>query len=112
VSFPARLMCCTIKSRGESLKMKGFMSARRFLIAGRVQGVGFRYFTERAAREIGVTGWARNLADGAVEVHANGSPAQLDRLEARLRMGPPHADIREFASEEASATDAAGFRIR
>jgi acylphosphatase len=85
--------------------------AKRYLISGRVQGVGFRYFAERAAREIGVTGWARNLADGSVEVHANGSPAQLSELEARLRMGPANADVRGFDWQESSVTSGEGFRI-
>jgi acylphosphatase len=67
------------------------MPARRFLISGRVQGVGFRYFAQRSAREVGVSGWARNLDDGRVEVHANGTPAQLEDFESRLRLGlvPP-----------------------
>jgi len=86
--------------------------ARRFRISGRVQGVGFRYFVERAARDLGVTGWARNLDDGRVEVHANGSKVQLDELESRLRTGPSRADVRGFEAMEAAPTDAASFYIR
>jgi acylphosphatase len=86
--------------------------ARDYLISGRVQGVGFRYFAERAARESGVTGWARNLGDGRVEVHANGTPEQLDAFEARLRIGPPRSDIRGFEAREAAPTDAQSFYIR
>ena len=86
-------------------------AARRFLISGRVQGVGFRYFAERAALEIGVTGCARNLADGRVEVHASGSPEQLSEFEARLRQGPRHADVRGFESQESAVVQSAGFRI-
>jgi len=92
--------------------MKNRNAARRFLISGRVQGVGFRYFAERAAREAGVTGWARNLDDGRVEVHANGTSAQLDEFESCLRTGPPRADVRGFEVMEASPTDAPGFYIR
>jgi acylphosphatase len=88
------------------------MRARRFLISGRVQGVGFRYFAERAAKEAGVTGWARNLDDGSVEVHANGSEKQLDELESRLRTGPRQADVRGFEAMDASVTDASSFYIR
>jgi acylphosphatase len=88
------------------------MPGRDYLISGRVQGVGYRYFAEREANRIGVTGWARNLADGRVEVHANGSPKQLDEFEARLRNGPPHADVRAFEAKEASVTGASGFDIR
>ena len=86
-------------------------AARRYFISGRVQGVGFRYFAERAAREIGVTGWARNLDDGRVEVHANGSPEQLSRFEARLRMGPRYAEVQGFESQESSLTPTREFII-
>lgn len=92
--------------------MNGFKKAREFFISGRVQGVGFRYFAERAAREAGVTGWARNLDDGRVQVHANGTRQQLDLLEGRLRMGPPHADVRGFEVREATPEDAQSFFIR
>jgi acylphosphatase len=88
------------------------MTARRFWISGRVQGVGFRYFAEQAAHDAGVTGWARNLADGRVEVHANGSREQLDQFEASLRMGPPRADIRGFDAQEVAEIHASDFTIR
>jgi acylphosphatase len=87
-------------------------SARTFFVTGRVQGVGFRAFTERAARETGVTGWVRNLADGPVEVHANGTVAQLDDFEARLRTGPRWAEVRSVEVSEAAVTDAVAFLIR
>jgi acylphosphatase len=87
-------------------------SARKFLVSGRVQGVGYRAFAERMAREIGVTGWARNLDDGRVEVHANGTAAQLDDFEGRLRSGPRWVDVRSVETGEAEATDAERFLIR
>ena len=68
--------------------------ARRFVISGMVQGVGYRAFAERSARQIGVTGWARNQDDGGVEVQANGTVEQLDDFEARLRQGPRWAQVR------------------
>jgi acylphosphatase len=86
--------------------------ARHYLISGRVQGVGFRYFAERAAHEAGVTGWVRNLADGSVEAHAQGNRAQIDRFESKLRQGPPRSEIRAFESQEASPTQSNGFQIR
>ena len=92
--------------------MKSIHSARTFLVSGRVQGVGYRAFAERAAREIGVTGWVRNLADGRVEAHANGTLDELDRFEARLMAGPRSATVRSVETAEAGATDAAGFLIR
>jgi acylphosphatase len=67
--------------------------ARRFLVSGRVTGVGFRYFTQDAARREGVTGVVRNLADGRVEVIAEGDHESLVRLEAALRRGPAHARV-------------------
>lgn len=88
------------------------MAARRFLISGRVQGVGYRYFAERSAHETGVTGWARNLDDGRVEVHANGTLSQLDDFEARLRHGPRFADVRSVESSEVAVLELSGFYIR
>jgi acylphosphatase len=90
----------------------GPITARRFLISGRVQGVGYRYFAERSAHQAGVTGWARNLDDGRVEVHANGTPAQLEDFEARLRLGPRFADVRAVESSESAVLELSGFHIR
>ena len=88
------------------------MTGRRYLISGRVQGVGYRYFAERSAHEVGVTGWARNLDDGRVEVQANGTAKQLEDFEGRLRMGPRFADVRSVESSEAAVLELSGFHIR
>ena len=93
------------------LRMKG-LEARRYVISGRVQGVGFRYFAQRAARDLGVTGWARNLDDGRVEVHANGVLKVLNEFEARLRKGPLGADVRGFEMNAAAVAQCSGFIIR
>ena len=69
--------------------------ARRFLVSGRVTGVGFRYFTQDVARREGVTGMVRNLPDGRVEVIAEGDQESLTRLEAALRRGPSRARVEE-----------------
>ena len=66
---------------------------RRYLVRGRVQGVGFRWFVARTARSLGLAGHARNLADGRVEVEASGDADSLDRLEAELAQGPPGAVV-------------------
>ena len=76
-------------------------TARRVLVAGLVQGVGFRYSTVRAAERLGVAGWARNLADGRVEVHAQGEPAAVAALVEWLRLGPPGADVSGLHEEPA-----------
>jgi acylphosphatase len=87
-------------------------TARRFVVSGRVQGVGYRAFAQYAARAVGVTGWVRNLDDGDVEVHANGMQAQLDDFEARLRQGPRWGEVRSVAVTEAAVSYASGFDIR
>ena len=74
--------------------------ARRYVIAGRVQGVGFRWFTHDTAAREGVLGWVRNLPDGRVEVFAEGEQASMDRLEAALRRGPAAARVVTFETEE------------
>ncbi len=87
--------------------------ARRYVIAGRVQGVGFRWFTHDAAAREGVHGWVRNLADGSVEVIAEGDLPSVDRLEAAVRRGPSSARVERFDVEEiAPAARTAGFEIR
>jgi acylphosphatase len=90
----------------------GAKVARRYVISGMVQGVGYRAFAERSARQIGVTGWARNQDDGSVEVVANGTIVQLDDYEARLRQGPRWAQVRGVEVSEATVSHDAGFRIR
>jgi acylphosphatase len=87
--------------------------ARRYVIAGRVQGVGFRWFTHDAAAREGVHGWVRNLADGSVEVVAEGELTSIDHLEAAVRRGPSSARVERFDVEElAPSGRTAGFEIR
>lgn len=65
------------------------MKTVRYLVSGRVQGVGFRWFVRQTAEDAGLTGYARNLRDGRVEVVGQGNEASLSMLESRLRDGPP-----------------------
>jgi acylphosphatase len=74
--------------------------ARRFLISGRVQGVGFRYFTEAAAAREGLHGWVRNLPDGRVEAAAEGEAAAVDRFERAIRHGPAGAHVEAVDVED------------
>jgi acylphosphatase len=69
--------------------------AKRFFVSGRVQGVGFRFFAERMAANIGVGGYVRNLFDGRVEVYATGSAAQINALRAALQRGPRMAAVEQ-----------------
>lgn len=86
--------------------------ARRFLVRGRVQGVGFRWFVEREAHVLGIAGWVRNNPDNSVEVLAMGTREQLSALRSRLREGPRAArvdDVEEF--EAKPVPDLTTFRI-
>lgn len=82
-------------------------ASRRFLIRGRVQGVGFRWSAAAEGNRLGLGGWARNLADGRVEVHAQGDPAAVAALAAWLRRGPLGAEVTSV--EEAPAEPEPGL---
>jgi acylphosphatase len=75
--------------------------ARRFRVTGRVQGVGYRYFAQAAARAEGLSGWAQNQADGSVEVVAEGDQESVRRFEAKLRRGPAGARVDDVRVDEA-----------
>ena len=87
--------------------------ARRYLISGRVQGVGFRVFARTTAGREGLHGWVRNLPDGRVEISAEGEAEALERFERHVRYGPPGArvDHVDATDEGVSGTDA-GFLMR
>jgi acylphosphatase len=90
----------------------GSVTARRFIVRGRVQGVGFRWFVEREAHTLGIAGWVRNNADSSVEVLAQGTKEQLAGLRSRLREGPRAArvdDVEEFETKPNS--ELSTFRI-
>jgi acylphosphatase len=75
--------------------------ARRFVISGRVQGVGFRWFTHDAASREGVVGWVRNLPDGRVEALVEGEREAVTRVERALHTGPRGARVEKvFAADE------------
>ena len=79
--------------------------ARRLLITGRVQGVGFRYFAQAAAAREGIHGWVRNRADGSVEALAEGDAEAIERFERALHHGPPGARVERV---EVDATNPTG----
>jgi acylphosphatase len=86
---------------------------RRYLVRGRVQGVGFRFFAFEAAAREGLHGWVRNTPDGCVEVSAEGDREALERFEHHVRHGPPSArvDNVEVTDLGASGRDG-GFEVR
>jgi acylphosphatase len=86
--------------------------ARRFLVRGRVQGVGFRYFVQHTASGLGVDGWVRNLDDGTVEVYAVGTQADMDALCGALHKGPRFSDVRGVEQNEEPLLQYRGFQIR
>ena len=89
------------------------MSSRFFVVTGRVQGVGFRWWCRTVARRLGVSGWVRNRPDGAVEVFAVGSEEVLQELEDFMRGGPPAAVVSAVQVREAPEDfPGHGFEIR
>ncbi len=85
-----------------------------FLIQGRVQGVGFRWYVHREASELDLRGWVRNTEDGAVEVVASGTVEDLAELRASLRKGPRGSRVDrliEHYLDESEAKDLDAFRI-
>jgi acylphosphatase len=98
--FSLRLAC--VRARGDA----GGMHAVRIVVHGRVQGVGFRAHVVRVARELGVTGWVRNLPEGDVEAEAVGTKMALERFVEEVRTGPmparvEHAAVQWFETPEA-----------
>jgi len=87
--------------------------ARHFFVSGRVQGVGFRYFTEDRARLEGLSGYVRNLPDGRVEIVAEGDREAVDRFERAIRRGPAGARVDACETADVDPTRrASGFSIR
>jgi acylphosphatase len=88
------------------------LTARRYVISGRVQGVGFRFFARDAARVEGIRGVVRNLDDGTVEIHAEGDAEAIIRFERAIRRGPRGARVDDVRVEPAPpATGFSDFRI-
>lgn len=82
------------------------------LAGGRVQGVAYRYYAEKAASRLGVSGWVRNLPDGRVEILAEGAPGPITEFLGRLEEGPRLARVESFEVERGTATgEFTGFRV-
>jgi len=88
--------------------------ARRYLITGRVQGVGFRYFTQRVAEQHGIGGWVRNTPDGRVEIEAEGDDHAMRQFEQQVSTGPAgaHVDLVDTREISVGPVLQSGFAIR
>jgi acylphosphatase len=88
-------------------------SVKRFVISGRVQGVGFRYFVQSVATREAIAGWVRNLDDGRVETAAAGEPDALERFEGAIRQGPAGARVDHVTVDDTfPMAGGTGFHIR
>ena len=85
--------------------------ARHFLVTGRVQGVGFRYFAETTARDLGIHGFVWNLLDGGVEALAEGPAEAVAAFESALRQGPSHAEVTAVSVREVAGGEHRGFTV-
>ncbi|AWN23174.1 acylphosphatase [Deinococcus irradiatisoli] len=79
------------------------------LVSGTVQGVGYRLYVQRYARDLNVQGYAENLSDGRVEVVAEGHPEDLEQLLRFLRRGPKHAVVGAIETQWSEGTGLTGF---
>ena len=87
------------------------MIARRAIVSGRVQGVGFRFFAERTARRTGVHGWVRNLPDGSVETVVEGEEPAVMRYLDEIRKGPLGGRVTDIRVEERDPERLESFHI-
>ena len=88
------------------------MPAARYVVRGRVQGVGYRYFVLRHAEELGLAGYARNQPDGSVEVLAEGPKSALATLAGLLAEGPAFSHVTDVEHETVAERGASGFHVR
>ena len=87
--------------------------AKRYLVRGRVQGVGFRYFAQGAAERLGVVGFVRNLPNGDVEVHAEADGVTMELFKQELERGPRMSRVTEVVESDASVSGTySSFLIR
>lgn len=101
-----------MRASGLSAAMTETTKCLQFYVSGRVQGVFFRVSTRDKARRLGLTGYARNLTDGRVEVYACGTAPQLNALKAWLQQGPPEAAVSAVECEPAATMVFDGFDTR
>ncbi len=88
------------------------MTPTHLIIHGRVQGVFYRDWTVRAARDLGIAGWVRNMSDGTVEAHLEGSADAIEDMIAKMHDGPPAARVDRIERSEAEPQHCEGFARR
>lgn len=88
------------------------MSAKRLVITGRVQGIGFRRWMHIRAQRMGVSGWVRNRSDSSVEALLDGPADAVEELLRACRRGPPGAEVRSIEESAADPVEAPGFVLR
>jgi acylphosphatase len=109
--MPRAYLQCVKVGRSKCVYMDRKM-AKRWYVKGNVQGVGFRFFVQHKATALGLSGWARNVDDGRVEVYAVGPQPRLSDLAAALHVGPSMAEVRSVEEQEANVENASGFTVR
>lgn len=87
-------------------------TTRRYLISGKVQGVGYRRFAQKRAQSLGLSGWTRNLLDGRVEVWAQGAAAELEKFCEQLREGPPFSVVEDVRVDDMKSLELIDFEVR
>ena len=88
------------------------MTPTHLIIKGKVQGVFYRDWTVRKARDLGVTGWVRNLSDGTVEAHLEGPSGAIENMIEQMHAGPPRARVERIERKAAEAQDCVEFERR
>ena len=101
--WEARNLCYNRAAAGGARGVRDVVKtlAKRFFVSGLVQGVGFRFFAEHTAGQLGVAGYVKNLFDGRVEVYAIGNVSQLETLRNELRRGPRMAGVDDVSESDA-----------
>ena len=90
------------------------MKTTHIIVTGRVQGVGFRYFTVRCANDLSLCGWVRNLPDGSVETVIQGQDEKIEEMIGLLKQGPGAANVSgmEIKGIESEHEELSGFVMR
>lgn len=86
--------------------------AKRLIVSGHVQGVGFRYFSQETAQRFGIKGWVRNLSDGTVELHVEGTANEVDAFQQALKDGNRFVGVERIAETKADDQAFRKFDIR